>query len=181
MARLAPSAGNRQAYRVVIVREWSQRMALARAALHQMWIAHAPAVLVFLADGERSAQKYRERGRSLYAVQDATLAAAYAQLALEADGWSSCWVGAFREDAVASIVIDDFTSSTTLRPVAIMPVGIAAERPARSRRRPIRKFVHHGTIVGAGGGTTTTTTTAAGGSSDDAATRAKRKIDSAPE
>jgi len=162
VARLAPSAGNLQAYQVVVVRNRDQREAVARAALHQTWIADAPAILVFLADPDRSGRKYRERGRYLYAVQDATIAAAYTQLALEAAGLSSCWVGAFHEEAVASAVGASYFPPTplfsevplsqqrgTLRPVVVMPVGVAAERHRRSHRRPTKKFVHHG-YVGSG-------------------------------
>ena len=172
VARLAPSAGNRQAYQVVIVRNAARKRALATAAAHQDWIGHAPVVLVFLADEERSATKYHDRGRHLYAVQDATIAAVYAQLALQAAGLASCWVGAFHEDDVARIVganinneygrvaMDNSeadapfaypsqlgattrTGGGVLRPVALMPVGVAAEHPGRHHRRAIKEFVHH--------------------------------------
>ena len=149
VSRLAPSAGNRQAYQVVVVRQVEQKRALAKAALYQEWIADAPVVLVFLADEERSAKKYHDRGRYLYAVQDATIAAAYTQLALEAAGLASCWVGAFREDHVADAVGAALNSSEEkvvqgiLRPVILMPVGVAAEHPKRQRRRAIKDFVHH--------------------------------------
>jgi nitroreductase len=159
VARLAPSAGNRQAYQVVIVRKPQQKYALAEAALQQEWIADAPVVLVFLADEERSASKYHDRGRHLYAVQDATIVAAYTQLALEAAGLASCWVGAFHDDRVAQIVgalstydpeesMDSAPSRPfrVLRPVVLMPVGVAAEHPHRHHRRAIREFVHHDTV-----------------------------------
>ena len=38
-ARLAPSAGNLQAYQVVVVRDEQQKSRIAAAALHQEWIA----------------------------------------------------------------------------------------------------------------------------------------------
>jgi nitroreductase len=138
-----------------------QKRALADAALHQEWIANAPVVLVFLADEERSASKYHDRGRYLYAVQDATIAAAYTQLALEAAGLASCWVGAFYEDEVADIVGASLNNNNSngeeeqqvqggiLRPVILMPVGVAAEHPKRHRRRAIKTLcimamsIHH--------------------------------------
>ena len=153
VCRLAPSAGNRQAYHVVIVRDAGQKLNIARAAVEQMWIAEAPVVVVFLADPERSGSKYHDRGRFLYSVQDATIAAAYFQLALEAAGLSSCWVGAFREDFVAQAIGVTATpipiGSMPLRPVVVMPVGEAAERPRRRHRRAVREFVHYGSIGGA--------------------------------
>lgn len=50
------------------------------------FIAEAPVCLVFCADPARSAATFGERGARLYAVQDATIAAAYAQLAIVAAG-----------------------------------------------------------------------------------------------
>lgn len=149
VARLAPSAGNLQAYQVVIVRDDKQKREIASAALDQMWIASAPVVLVFLADLDQSGRKYHSRGRLLYSIQDATIAASYTQLALEAAGLSSCWVGAFREDLVASAVgAGQDSNHGLLRPVVVMPVGEAAEQHRRSRRRAIREFVHNGSVGG---------------------------------
>jgi len=134
---------------VVIVRQVQQKRALAEAAVGQEWIADAPVVLAFLADEERSAEKYHDRGRYLYAVQDATIAASYTQLALEAAGLASCWVGAFHEDQVADIVGASAANRevvSILRPVVLMPVGMAAEHPKRHRRRAIQDFVHRGYV-----------------------------------
>ena len=63
------------------------------------------------------------RGERLLAVQDATIAAAYAQLSATALGLSSVWVGHFKEKEVASVL------KTTLRPVAIIPIGYGNEKP----------------------------------------------------
>jgi nitroreductase len=161
MARLAPSAGNLQAYQVVVVRARQQKRKVAAAALHQEWIETAPVILVFLADMTRSSAKYHDRGRHLYSVQDATIAAAYTQLALTNLGLSSCWVGAFHEEEVLATVVHDAaagdkegssSSSSSLslqqrqlRPVVVMPVGYAATDGVhrRRKRRAIRDFVHY--------------------------------------
>ena len=76
----APSAGNLQAYEVYLVRNQAVKAALAAAALEQRFIAAAPVVLVFCAHPERAAS-YGERGRRLYALQDATIACTFAMLA----------------------------------------------------------------------------------------------------
>jgi nitroreductase len=131
-ARSAPSAGNLQAYLIVLVQDPKMRAALADAALGQTFIADAPTVMVFFADPARSGAKYHERGRKLFSIQDATIAAVYAQLAASALGLASCWVGAFDDDAVIRAV----GAPATLRPVAILPLGVAAETPERSPRRP---------------------------------------------
>jgi nitroreductase len=136
-ARRAPSAGNLQAFKVAVARAPSLRRRLARAALDQEFVAQAPAVLVFLADPTASGVKYGGRGETLYAVQDATIACAYAQLAACDAGLGSCWVGAFHEEQVrAALGVDQ-----NLRPVALLPVGYAAEVPQDTPRRPLSEMV----------------------------------------
>lgn len=136
-ARRAPSAGNLQAYRVAVVCDPSQRRSLARAALDQEFVAQAPVVLVFFADAAASAAKYGGRGESLFAVQDATIACAYAQLAARDVGLGACWVGAFSEDGVR----ETLGAGDDLRPVALLPVGYAAEPPRITPRRPLSEMV----------------------------------------
>jgi nitroreductase len=88
-------------------------------------------VLVFFANPARSAAKYGRRGDVLYCVQDATVACAYAQLAAEDLGLASVWVGAFDNAAVSEAV----GAPAGLRPVALLPIGYAAESPPPTPRR----------------------------------------------
>ena len=79
-ANSAPSAGNLQGYEIFVVRDEDTRRLLTEAAYGQRPILDAPLCLVFFANGERSAGRYGDRGRELYCIQDASVAAAYAQL-----------------------------------------------------------------------------------------------------
>ncbi len=134
---LAPSAGNLQAYIVFIVKDKRMKEELASAALDQSFIAEAPIVLVFCADQKRSEIRYGERGFQLYSVQDATIAAAYAQLAATAEGLGSVWVGAFDPLEVSRIV----NAGSYTVPVAIIPIGYPAEQPSLRERREIKEIV----------------------------------------
>lgn len=136
-ANAAPSAGDLQAYEVVAVLSPRLRNELADAALGQAHVAEAPLVLVFCADPERARAKYGQRGVDLYAIQDATIACAYAQLAATELGLGSCWVGAFHEEVVAH----DLHVPPTHRPVALLTVGRAAERPPATPRRSVEDLV----------------------------------------
>jgi len=132
----APSAGNLQAYRIVVVRSPDRRSALAAAAEDQRFLAEAPVDLVFFADPDRSAGKYGRRGASLYAIQDATIAATFAVLAAAAEGLATVWVGAFDESAVRTVC-----GVTKIRPVAIVALGHGAEDPPESPRRDLKEMV----------------------------------------
>lgn len=131
MACAAPSAGDLQSYHVAVVTTPALRKALSDAADNQAFVAEAPAVLVFCSNPARAATKYGERGRNLYALQDATIAATYAQLACVAAGLGSAWVGYFDEAAVKQALQLD----AELTPVALLTVGYAAELPEPTPRR----------------------------------------------
>jgi nitroreductase len=133
----APSAGNLQAYEIFNVITPRIRGALAHAS-DQSFVAQAPVCLVFVSNPGRSARKYGARGRELYALQDATIAASYAQLAATDLGLASVWVGAFDDDAVASAlgIPGDWA------PVAILPLGYPMENPEPANRRPLEEVVH---------------------------------------
>jgi len=137
-ANNAPSAGNLQAYEIVVIRDAERKNQLARASLEQWFIAQAPVVVVFLANSDRNRAKYGSRGAELYSLQDTTVACAYAQLAATAAGLGTCWVGAFDEDAVRHIV----SAPAAWRPVAILPIGVPAEAAAPRERRTLNDLVH---------------------------------------
>jgi nitroreductase len=132
---LAPSAGNLQSYAVKVIACPELQRRLAAAAGQQMFLCEAAALLLFCADGSRSAARYRKRGESLYSVQDATIACTFAMLAATDVGLASVWVGAFDEDWVRRIV----GAPDALRPVAILALGYGDERPDRRPRRPIEE------------------------------------------
>jgi nitroreductase len=137
-ANAAPSAGNLQAYEVYLVKEAPHLTALAQAAGNQGWVAAAPLALVFCAHPARSTPRYGERGKRLYALQDATIACTFAMLAATALGLGAVWVGAFDEDAVARVI----HAPEHQIPVAILPLGYAAETPESTLRRRLRTLIH---------------------------------------
>jgi nitroreductase len=133
----APSAGNLQAYWVTVVQEEEVKRDIARAALDQMFIADAPAVFVFSADQRQAEMKYGDRGRELYALQDATIAASYCQLAAADLGLGSVWVGAFDPLEISRLIKADEYEV----PIAIIPVGYSDEEPEKSGRKTLDEIV----------------------------------------
>lgn len=136
MTNLAPSAGNLQAYEIFHVTAARARAALARAA-DQPHVAEAPDVLVFFANPGRSARKYGARGKELYSIQDATIAATYAMLAAAGMELSTVWVGAFDPAMVTAAV----GAPPEWVPVAVLPIGHAAEAPGPTSRRSLDDLV----------------------------------------
>lgn len=134
----APSAGNLQAFEVYVVTTGVDRAELADAALGQDFVTQAPVVLVFCAHATRSAERYGKRGTDLYCLQDATIACTFAMLAARALDLSSVWVGAFDEGKVSRII----NAPQSHRPVAMLPIGYAAEGPRIRPRRELSDLVH---------------------------------------
>jgi nitroreductase len=132
----APSAGNLQPWRLIVVTSDELKGRLAGAA-HQEFVAEAPVVIVVCAVPGESARRYGERGRSLYCLQDTAAATENMLLAAAELGLGSCWVGAFEEPAAAAAL----GLPAAWRPVALVPVGHPLEEPAARERRPRREVV----------------------------------------
>ncbi len=136
-ARWAPSAGNLQPWRYVVVTAPEARRALARAAYSQDFVAEAPVVVVVCALPGESAREYGERGRLVYCLLDTGAAVENLLLAATASGLGSCWVGAFDEAAVTAAL----SLPADWRPAAVVPVGHRAEEPGARERKPLDQLV----------------------------------------
>ncbi len=134
----APSAGNLQGLEVYMVCDEGRRRALVEAAGDQDFLAQAPVVLVFCANGSRSAARYAERGITLYCIQDASIACTFAMLAATAQGLSTVWVGAFDEEQVRLVI----GAPGEHRPIAMLPIGYGAGEPRIRERRSLGDIVH---------------------------------------
>jgi len=135
--RWAPSAGNRQPWHFYVILNKEIQGKLARAAFQQDFISQAGVVFVVCGISEQSAKRYGERGKTLYVFQD-TAAAIQNLLLLATDmGYGTCWVGAFDEAQVSEIL----SLPEGQRPLALIPVGQAAEKPVPPPRRQIEQTV----------------------------------------
>ena len=137
-ACLAPSAGNRQPWEFVVVRDGANKRRLAEAAYGQYFIAEAPVVFVVCADPGRSASRYGRRGSELYCLQDTAAAVQNLLLTAKANGLGSCWIGAFDESRAAEAI----GAPRGVRPIAIVPVGYPAETPSPRPRRRLSEVIH---------------------------------------
>jgi nitroreductase len=140
-ARWAPSAGNKQPVEIVIVKSVEQKEKLIEGALGQKFIGQVPVVFVVCADLDRSSARYGERGANLYAIQDAAAATQNILLMATDLNYGTVWVGAFDEKVVSSIL----KLPSNVRPLAIIPIGRAAQDPSPRPRRELDEFVHHET------------------------------------
>lgn len=134
VVRQAPSAGNLQPYKVFVVKNLKKRQAIASAGYNQEALAQAPIIFVFCIAPWISGQYYGRRGEELYAVEDGSIACAYAQLAATNLGLSSCWIATFNNRAIRDIL------SAELIPIALLPIGYPAEDPLRPDKKEVEKI-----------------------------------------
>lgn len=139
-ARSAPSAGNRQPWHFYIVKDRQVKEKLCVAAYEQRFLLDAPLNIVVCADLERSAERYGERGRLLYAIQDTAAAIENLLLCASDEGLATCWCGAFDERRVS-----EFLNTGSMRPVAIIALGYAAKETKQTSRRSLEEIC---TLVG---------------------------------
>lgn len=133
-ANRAPSAGNFQAYEIYVVSGEARVQALTAATYDQKFVAEAPVSLVFCTNAARCEYP----GAETFALEDATIACTFAMLATTALGLSTCWIGAFRPDAVAQVIGCD----KGIVPIAILPIAYPDETPERTTRRELSGLVH---------------------------------------
>lgn len=128
-ADTAPTAGNFQGFEVFLVRNKEVKKRLVEAANNQPYV-NAPVVLVFCMDQSRVKMNFRPEILAKFSLQDATLAAAYSQLAASALGLSTIWIGMINEEKVKQII------GTDLKPSSILCIGYPQKsRPPKSRRK----------------------------------------------
>jgi len=100
----APSAGNSQEWEFIIVKDEETKKKLSEASLHQSHVRDAPAIIVILANLEKIGEKYKERGKQVYALQDTAACVQNMLLAANDLGLGACWIGAFDEDEIEDVM-----------------------------------------------------------------------------
>jgi len=100
-AGVAPSGGDRQPWRFVVVKDKQKKQRIARACYGQDFVAEAPVVLVCCSIKCSSGYEpwEDEAGR-----RDAVIATDHLILAARNEGLGTCWVGALHDKQVKEIV-----------------------------------------------------------------------------
>jgi len=128
--RYAPSAGNIQNWRFIIVKNPETKQRIAESCMQQMWIAEAPVVIVVVSEIEKIKQFYGIRGERLYSIQNCAAAIENMLLTAHALGLASTWVGAFDENMLNRVL----AIPADVRVQAVLPIGYPDEVvPAPSR------------------------------------------------
>ena len=128
-ARLAPSGKNGQPWTFVVVTDAETRRRLASACKGQTFVAEAPVVIAACGREDLAYQKMGGYWNSL--PVDIGIALEHLMLAAAAEGLGTCWIGAFIENDVRSIL----NVPGEQKIVALAPIGYpSGERAVRPRK-----------------------------------------------
>jgi len=134
-ADMAPTAGNFQGFEIFYVRDHKRKEKLVEACNNQPYV-NAPVVLVFCKNPKRVKLDFPQEILEKFAIQDATLAAAYSQLTAHALGLSSIWIGMLDEKKVMEII------GTDLVPSSLLCVGYPKKKKLPKPKRNLKDLVH---------------------------------------
>lgn len=134
--RLAPSAGNRQEWRFVVVADPEKRRRLAEEAAGQRFIAEAPIVIAACAETDG---KIMRCGQACYPI-DMAIAIDHLTLAAVAEGLGTCWIGSFDPDTVRQIL----GIPKEIVVVELLPLGYPKDpEPVAKSRLPLETIVRY--------------------------------------
>jgi len=127
--RLAPSAGNRQPWRFIVVKDVERKRVLAEATNNYLFIVDAPVIVVALGDPNVSPRWFR---------QDPMIAMEHIVLAATSLGYGTCWIGGFDEEEVKRVL----GVPERLAVIAMLPIGVPDESPPPRPRKALGEIVY---------------------------------------
>lgn len=142
-ATKAPSSGNIQNWKFVVVTDKKIKDKLVEAALNQTWMKSAQIFVVVCSDTEKVEKAYPKRG-SLYATQNCAIAATYMMLKATDLGLSTCWVGAFAPNMVSKAL----ELPPGIIPEVILTIGYAQKDVLKRTPRIAYKKITHFEVYG---------------------------------
>lgn len=134
-ADTAPTAGGFQGFEIYHIKNQEIKNKLVEAANNQPYV-NAPVVLVFCMNPKRIKLNFPPETIRKFSQQDATLAAAYSQLAAHALGLSSIWIGMLDENKIREVL------STELSPSSILCAGYPIKMLVPKPKRNLKDLIH---------------------------------------
>ncbi|MFX1319256.1 MAG: nitroreductase family protein [Promethearchaeota archaeon] len=153
-ARWAPSAGNNQPWRFIIVREpetieriWETTTGIkvpisshrSITVTPQNFIKKAPVIIVVCTDTQAYKGKQSNIFADRFCIQDSAITTMNLLLAAANRGLGACWVGMYREDALSKVI----KLPPTIRPIAIIPLGHTTSQEKSRPRKQLEEFIHY--------------------------------------
>lgn len=134
-ARLAPTAANRQPFRLLVVHTEGRQAELQRI-YNREWFTQAPLVLCICAVANEG--WVRMDGKP-YVDVDVAIAFDHLVLAATDLGLGTCWIAAFDPAAARQVL----ALPDEMEPIAFTPLGYPADSPRPKRRKALSDLVRY--------------------------------------
>ncbi|MBN1425345.1 nitroreductase family protein [Candidatus Fermentibacteria bacterium] len=132
-ARLAPTAANRQPFKIVVIRPQGREQELRRI-YDADWFVSAPVILAVIGI---PAKNWKRKDGKNYNDVDAAIVMDHIILQAADMGLGTCWIGAFDPQAAREVL----ALPPDVEPIAFTPLGYAADSPKPKQRRPQSELV----------------------------------------
>src|SRR5512136_721019 len=133
-ARIAPTAANRQAFRVIVIKT-AERKADLQRIYGRDWFVQGPLVLCVCAVPSEAWVRKADGWNA--AEVDATIVMSHIVLAAAEEGLGTCWIAAFDPAAAREVL----GLPAEIIPSAFTPLGYAADSGAPKKRRLLEDLV----------------------------------------
>ena len=134
-ARLAPTASNKQPFRLIVIHTKGREEELSRI-YHREWFVQAP--LIICACGLPGEVWKGEHGRDYLGV-DVAIVMDHLILAATDLGLGTCWIGAFNADAAREVL----NLPDDAEPIIFTPLGYPADTPKPRERKSLDDLVRY--------------------------------------
>ncbi len=136
-AVLAPTAANRQAFRLIVI-STSGREEELKKIYPKEWFTQAPYVVCVCS---LSSESWTRKDGKNYGEVDAAIVMDHVILAATDQGLGTCWVGAFDPKAAREVL----NLPPEAEPIAFTPLGYPADSPREKKRKSPEELVKYET------------------------------------
>ena len=141
-ARQAPSAGNRQPWRFVVVKDEKTRAKLAELADNQAFVGAAPVVIAVFGDPDDSPAGYRQDPMVAF-KQDPMIAVEHMCLAAVALRLGTCWIGPASPNYNVEAIKRLLGVPERMYMICLLPLGYPDQSPKARSRKPREKIIFY--------------------------------------
>jgi nitroreductase len=135
-ARLAPTAANRQPFKLIVLHTAGRKEEIGRI-YHRPWFVQAPLVIAVCAVASEA--WVRESDRFNARLIDAAIVADHLILAAANMGLGTCWIAAFNVEAARKVL----QLPEGVEPVIFTPLGYPADQPSPRIRKSLDELVRY--------------------------------------
>jgi nitroreductase len=138
-ARLAPTAANRQPFRIILINTDQNKDQLQKI-YHRDWFVHPSLILCVCSVPEEGWWRKKYDNQS-YAIVDAAIVMDHITLQAADLGLGTCWIGDFNPDAARNFL----QLPDEVDPIAFTPLGYPLDEGKEKNRKPLENLVRRGT------------------------------------